>query len=215
LIKNKVGGEMYETFYNTDNKIKNYEKNSLKRTQDTFQAFADAIIPRTPGLAEEYGRIQFFGALDLHTGEYITLSLNYYYIPLAESTADMLDVAAQQLVIMDGNNSLVNFSKFMGGGAFASLDPSDRLHAVTLLEKLNIYLADLPIPFQDNPELILYITSDLNRLTMMGYYSEWSGYGSTRLADPNQRKLEYHPISWKQVGYPGPSLGYRAFRKAP
>ena len=48
--------------------------------------------------------------------------------------------------------------------------------------------------------------------TMMGYYSEWSGYGSTRLDEPNQRKLEYYPISWKQVGYPGPSLGYHALR---
>jgi len=189
-----------------------YQRESVKRTQETFQAFVDAIIPRTPGLAEEYGRIQFFGALDLHIDEYIYLSLNYYYIPLAEPTAEMLDVAAEQLVIMDGNNRLVNFSRFMGGSAFAAIDPSDRLRALTLLEQLNMYLADLPIPFQNNPELILYITSTLNRFTMMGYYSEWSGYGSTRLKTPNQRKLEYYPISWKQVGYPGPSLGYRALR---
>ena len=199
-------------FYNPDNKMTKYQKESVKRMQETFQAFVDAIIPRTPGLAEEYGRIQFFGALDLHTDEYISLSLNYYYIPLAEPTAEMLDVAAEQLVIMDGNNRLVNFSRFMGGSAFAAIDPSDRLRALTLLEQLNIYLADLPIPFQDNPELILYITSTLNRFTMMGYYSEWSGYGSTRLKESNQRKLEYYPISWKQIGYPGPSLGYRALR---
>jgi len=194
---------MHETFYN-----------SLKRTQETFQALVDAIIPRTPGLAEEYGRIQFFGALDLHTDEYITLSLNYYYIPLAEPMAEMLDVAAEQLVIMDGNNRLVNFSRFMGGSAFAAIDPSDRFRALTLLEQQNSYLADLPIPFQDDPELILYTTSSLNQFTMMGYYSEWSGYGSTRLETPNQRILEYYPLSWKQVGYPGPSLGYRALRKA-
>jgi len=203
---------MYETFYSLDNKLIKCQKDSLRRTQETFQAFVDAIIPRTPGLAEEYGRIQFFGALDLHTDEYITLSLDYYYIPLAEITAEMLDVAAEQLVVMDGNNRLINFPKFMGGSAFAALEPSDRLRALTLLEQIHIYLADLPIPFRDNPELILYITSALNRFTMMGYYSEWSGYGSTRLATPNQRKLEYFPISWKQIGYPGPSLGYRALR---
>ena len=203
---------MYGRVYNPNNKMTKYQKESVKRTQETFQAFVDAIIPRTPGLAEEYGRIQFFGALDLHIDEYIYLSLNYYYIPLAEPTAEMLDVAAEQLVIMDGNNRLVNFSRFMGGSAFAAIDPSDRLRALTLLEQLNIYMADLSIPFQNNPELILYITSTLNRFTMMGYYSEWSGYGSTRLKTPNQRKLEYYPISWKQVGYPGPSLGYRALR---
>ena len=203
---------MYGTFYNPDEKMIKYQNQSLKRTQETFQAFVDAVIPRTPGLAEEFGRIQFFGALDLHTEEYLIYSLNYYYIPLAEPMADLLDISAEQLVIRDGNNSLMNFSKFMGGSAFAALDPSDRFRALTLLEKLNIYLADLPIPFQDNPESILYNTSTLNRFTMMGYYSEWSGYGSTRLETPEQRKLEYHPLSWKQIGYPGPSLGYRALR---
>lgn len=48
--------------------------------------------------------------------------------------------------------------------------------------------------------------------TMMGFYSEWSGYGTTRLNKPNQRRLEYDPISWKQIGYPGPSQGYHALR---
>jgi len=204
---------MYGTFYNPGDKMMKYQKDSLRRTQETFQAYVDAIIPRTSGLAEEYGRIQFFGALNLHTDEYVTMSLNYYYIPRAKPTAEMLDVAAEQLVIMDGNKSLINFSRFMGGSAFAAIDHSDRFRALTLLEQLNIYLADLPIPFQGNAELILYTTSALNRFTMMGYYSEWSGYGSTRLETPNQRKLEYHPLSWKQIGYPGPSLGYHALRK--
>ena len=204
---------MYETFYNPDNKLVKYQKESLKRTQATFQAFADAIIPRTPGLAEEYGRIQFFGALDAHTDEYIILSLNYYEIPLAESTAEMLDAVAEHLVIMDGNNRLINFSRFLGGSAFTAIDPSDRFRALTLLESLNSNLADLPVPFHDNPELLLYTISTLNRFTMMGYYSEWLGYGSTRLDSVNQRKLEYHPFSWKQIGYPGPSLGYRALRR--
>ena len=204
---------MYGTFYNPGDKMMKYQKDSLRRTQETFQAYVDAVIPRTPGLAEEFGRIQFFGALNLHTDEYVTLSLNYYYIPMAEPTAEMLDVAAERLVIMDGNKSLVNFSRFMGGSAFAAIDHSDRFRAITLLEQLNIYLADLPIPFQGNSELILYTTSSLNRFTMMGYYSEWSGYGSTRLETPNQRKLEHHPLSWKQIGYPGPSLGYRVLRK--
>ena len=109
---------------------------SLQYTNETFQAFADAVIPRTPRLAEEYGKIQYFGALDLHTDEYLFLTFAYSFV-----------------------GSLIRF-------------------------------------------------------TMMGYYSEWSGYGSTRLEAPDQRKLEYFPLSWKQVGYPGPSLGYRALRKS-
>ena len=128
-----------------------------------LKLFVDAIIPRSPGLAEEYGKIQYFGALDLHTNEYMILSLNSYYIPLAKPVAEMLDIAFEQ--------------------------------------------------FQDNPGFILS-NSTLNRFTMMGYYSEWSGYGSTRLDAPGQRRLEYYPLSWDQVGYPGPSLGYRALRKS-
>lgn len=204
---------MKGTFNKPDYKMIHYQRNySSQRTQETFQALVDAIIPRTLGLADEYGRIQYFGALDLHTDEYLSMSLDDYYMPLAKPTAEMLDVAAEQLVFMDGNNKSINFSRFMGGGTFAAIDPSDRFRALTLLEQLKVYLADLPLPFRDNPGLVRSITGELNRFTMMGYYSEWSGYGSTRLELPNQRKLEYFPISWKQVGYPGPSLGYRALR---
>jgi hypothetical protein len=139
---------------------------SQYHTEEIFRAFADAIIPRSPELAEEYGKVQYFGALDLHTDEYLILSLNSYYIPIAKTTAEALDLASEQLVILSGD------------------------------------------------ELILSAISALNRFTMMGYYSEWSGYGSTRLAAPDQRILEFYPLSWEQVGYPGPSLGYRALRRS-
>lgn len=53
----------------------------------------------------------------------------------------------------------------------------------------------------------------LSKLTMRGYYSEWYGYGSTRLNNLNQRILESYPLSWEQAGYPGPSLSYIPFVK--
>jgi hypothetical protein len=192
----------------------NDHNNTLQYTQDTFKAFVDAVIPRSPILAEEYGRIQFYGALDLYTDEYMMMTLNSYYIPLAIPTAEMLNIAAEQLVFMGGNSKLFNYLRFPAGGIFAALSPEDRFRAVTLLDELYVNLAELPEPFQDNPGLVLNITSLLVRYTMMGYYSEWSGYGSTRLLTPNQRMLEYYPLSWSQIGYPGPSLGYRALREA-
>ena len=54
-----------------------------------------------------------------------------------------------------------------------------------------------------------YVVDVLIKLTMMGYYSEWYGYGLTRLDEANQRVLEFQPISWEQVGYPGPATGNR------
>ena len=121
--------------YNDIEILNNQFEYSIQQAQDTFKAFVDAIIPRTPRLAEVYGEIMFYGALDFLTYEFLILSLNNYHIPLEESS--------------------------------------------------------------------------LNRLTMMGYYSEWFGYGSTRLEEPNQRVLEFSPSSWTQVGYPGPSFSYR------
>lgn len=189
-------------FYNEDYRVTNSQiNNELQRTQETFQALVDAIIPRTPRLAQEYGEIQYFGALDSYTDEYLGWVLNNYYIPLAQPLAEMLDIAATQLLIYEGKDRT---------STFAALDPIDRFRAIIQLEQLKLYYPDIFIPFQNYPGLF-DITSDLNRLTTLGYYSEWAGYGSTRLDTPTQRVLEYYPISWMQVGYPGPSLSYRAF----
>jgi hypothetical protein len=179
---------------------KNQNNNSEQLTQETFKALVDAIIPRTPELAEEYGEIQYYGALDLYTDEYMVWSLNNYYIPLAKPMAQLLNLAAEQLEINDGNERKT---------LFAELEPYDRFRALVLLEELKLYFPDMLIPMQNYPGL-LSVTNDLVRLTMLGYYSEWSGYGSTRLETPNERILEYYPVSWEQVGYPGPSFSYRA-----
>lgn len=151
----------------------------------------NTVIPRSAGLAYVYGVVQYYGALDLHTDEYLTVTLNSFDIPLADPTAEMLDIVNE---------------------SFITLNPLGQLYVLSLLNQLHINLSYLPIPFNTNPQLVVLITNSLISFIMMGYYSEWSGYGSTRLAEPNQRKLEYFPLSWKQIGYPGPSLGYRALR---
>lgn len=202
---------MYQPFYNPNNMIYYQNFNSIQHTQITLMAYVDAIIPQTPRLAAEYGKIQYFGALDLYVDDYVIMSLNHNDIPLAKLVAEMLDLAAEELITI-GIEEALDFSKFPGGGTFSALAPMDRIRTLTLLEKIGVNPVMLPIPFQNNPGLIVSINGSLNRLTMMGYYSEWSGYGSTRLEAPNHRKLEYYPLSWQQVGYPGPSLGYRALR---
>lgn len=169
--------------------------NLLQETRGTFKAFVEAIIPRTPELAIEYGEIQYYGALDLHTDEYLILSINEFNSSLVNSTAQMLDAAAKELYI----NSIREVT-------FSSLSLSDRLMAISLLRQNQIFSSKLPIPFKNN---IFNVIDNLIKLTIMGYYSEWFGYGTTRLNEPNQRRLEFYPVSWKQVGYPGPTPGYR------
>lgn len=179
--------------YNSYNNMDNFEENNVSpSTQETFQAYVDGVIPRTPGLAEEYGRVQYFGALDLYTDEYIIYTLNYFDIPLAKPVAELLDLA---------------------GGTFAALSAADRFRVLSYLEQISGYLVELPEEIADNPGFVLTINSTLNRYTMIGYYSEWPGYGNTRLNSPDVRNLEFYPLSWQQIEYPGPSMGYRALRE--
>lgn len=209
-------------FYNPMMIINQQNGNSFLHTQATFKALVDAIIPQTPELAEEYEQIQYLGALDLFTYEYMMWTLNNYLVVstdeivtevlLAEPVAEMLDIAAEQLVTLGENKNLLNFSRFPEGGPFAALSPEDRFRAIELLGEPRVDLGELPLPFKEDAEFVLSVSRTLNRFPLMGYYSEWSGYEGTRLASPNERVLKIFPLDWRQVGYPGPSIGYPAFR---
>ena len=124
---------------------------SMTYIQNIYQAFVNVVIPRTPRLADTYGEIQYYGAVDALIYEYLMLNLYDQ-----DGMAQVMAIAS--LLDMD-----------MG--------------------------ADW------------YEIDALIRATMMGYYSEWFGYGSSRLNEPDQREMEYQPFSWQQVGYPGPNRG--------
>ncbi|WP_160725179.1 hypothetical protein [Bacillus sp. USDA818B3_A] len=188
-------------------------------TNTVFKAFATAIIPNTPQHDLKLGTIQYFGASDLLIHEYIIWTLDHSIslinntnYSLSRQTAELLEISAHQLVLNSGNLQPLNLYKIPNEGIFSSLSPEDRLRSVTLLEHLAVKPADIPYPFNQNPRFILPVIDLLNRLVMFGFYSEWSGYGRTRLYPPNYRELEGFPISWIQVKYPGPSKGYHAFR---
>ncbi|MFC5702803.1 hypothetical protein ACFPVX_15990 [Cohnella faecalis] len=185
-------------------------------TYVTFRALVDAIVPATPALAV-FGADQTIGAVQLTVHEYmiwemnnsLTLVLGYYpeVIPLAAPTAGLMNAGAIQLVASGQ-------AKYAGPNSvpFASLSPEDRIRTLALLENLHVDLGTLPPPYRNDGGLVKFVVDFLNRQTMFGNYSEWPAYGTTRLATPTERKLEYFPIGWKQAGYPGVSKGYRAFR---
>lgn len=148
-------------------------------------------------------------ALDHHIA--VQQQLYHTTIPLAYPTAVLLDAAATQLV---NARQMLAYSQsfFSGGGMFSCLSREDRIRTLSALENLQLDLYALPPPFQNNGGLIKYVTDALNRFTLFGYYSEWPAYGSTRLNAPEARRLEWFPINWQLVGYPGVSLGHRDFR---
>lgn len=188
-----------------------------QHTVTTFKALAQAIVPNTPMPQAE----QTAGAVELGVHEYLiweldhNLSLFIGYalaeIPLASATAMMLNAGAAQFIASGQAQDPQNLAVW-GGGPFAGLSPRDRIRVLAMLEQLNVDLGSMPPPYKDDGGLIKFIVDYLNRGTMFGNYSEWSAYGTTRLATPTRRRLEYFPIGWKQVGYPGVSKGYRALR---
>jgi hypothetical protein len=195
---------------------------TLPQTEEAFKALVDAIIPVTPELAEKHGAIYSSGGLDLHVDEYQIWSLDHYlslYVILANYnanlsnvTAEVLNLAARQLIDQGENKMPINPEIDPEAGTFAALDPVDRFRAITLLEQLKVDVGSFPLPYSIYPSFIPNSSASLALLAILGYYTEWSGYGSTRLATPEKRQLEHFPIGWKQAGYPGPSKGYRVLR---
>ena len=176
-------------------------KYSMVQILNTYMAFVEAIIPWTPKLAAEYDEIQLYGAIDSLTYEYLILSLyELGGVSLLKSTAEILDRASVELVFLGKNEFSFNLTN---GVTFSALTPGDRLAVLNILKQQEISSYDNPMS-ADN-----YVVDVLIKLTMMGYYSEWYGYGLTRLDEANQRVLEFQPISWEQVGYPGPATGNR------
>jgi hypothetical protein len=167
--------------------------NTMQYLLNTYKAFVEVIIPWTPKLASEYGEMQYYGAIDLLTYEFLIVTLyEYGGNSLVIATANNLDVWAQQFVLQGKNLNKVNTSN---GVYFADLVPSDRLLVINNIKQYESKLSSNQIASIDT----------LIRFTMMGYYSEWYGYGSTRLKEPNQRVMEFAPLSWQQIEYPGPN----------
>jgi hypothetical protein len=193
-----------------DNTVYTYDVSNnelIQYTYGTLMAFVDAVIPRTPELARQYGEIMYYGALDFYTDEYLVMMLNYYTIPLSSIVAELLNLAAYEYIRAEGMNEVNNV--IQEGILFAALSPEDRLLAYYRLSQDVKFSADV-LNMQEYPGLN-YVIASLIRFTMLGYYSEWFGYGTTRMDNPNRRMLEFYPLSWEQTGYPGPSFSYISY----
>jgi hypothetical protein len=198
---------------------KAYAETADPHTIATFRALVEAIVPSTPAPTEN-GEIQKVGAVELYIHEFMIWELDHFLslhfglsltvFPLSSPTAKLLQAGAIQLIVSGQVQAPLNFA--VPGNSFASLSSFDRIRTMATLEQLDVDLGSLPPPYQNDGGFVKFIVDYLNRATMFGYYSEWSAYVTSRLETPTERRLEYFPISWIQVGYPGVSQGYRALR---
>ncbi|AFH59330.1 hypothetical protein ACVNS2_01110 [Paenibacillus caseinilyticus] len=188
----------------------------------TFQALLEAVLPVTyrtpPGTGSDL--IPVPGGVELKLHEYLIRELDHSQFqpvnapdglpPLSRSTAQMLDLGAEQYIRR--GLALPLTEGFPGGGQFTRLAPIDRLLTLELIDRLEIPLGELSLPFKNNPGLVQTMVNSFTQLPYFGYYCEWYGYGTTRFAPPADRRLQFAPPGWQLAGYPGPSFGYREFR---
>jgi hypothetical protein len=208
-------------------------------TRVTFRAVADAVVPRTPELADEPGPEHVPGGMDVGLGDFLVVYVNDLFqlglpglgprgnIPLAGPVANVLDAAALTLLERGENAAEPSHDRVLAlldpddtdptagtdaAGTFAELSPEDRLRALGILDEFEIEIRG----FDD--ELFELDAGLVGQLVIgfaeMIYYSEWQGYGEfarppSELAHPNDPSAVQ---SWRQTGYPGTAPGYAALR---
>jgi hypothetical protein len=165
------------------------------RETRVLRAFADALVPETPGLARARGADHRDGAAAAGVGEYLRETFG----PFAVTIARALDAAAVELVVRRRTRDRVRL-RALHRSPFVALSPGDRLRAVRLLEDEGV------VPWLDErfgdrleaPGALRGLGHVLNVVTQFAYYS-----GLVEGDDP---------LAWRQTGYPGPVDGNAAHR---
>ena len=198
------------------------EPSRTPHTEATFRALVDALVPETPQLSER-GEVHVPGGLDVDVDEFVMWVLDNYLrvpltadlpgetAPLSGPVAAALDAAASDLLARGGNEDDVDPSRFPGGGTFASLSRDDRVRTLRDLESRDGG-GDLPAPFDQAGLSPAFLVSALHALVNAGHYTEWSGYGPTKLDAPTRWEFQEPSLGWRQTGYPGPADGYADHR---
>lgn len=139
---------------------------------------------------------------------------NYPYAP---AFALVFDVVAAEFIARGENEDAISRdrSQFPAGGTFVQLSPQDRLRCLwTIVEGGAIDRLDaLLSPLLPQVGILKYVVMAINGLHGFGYYTEWSGLGSTKTATPTDREMQTSPDevqSRTQTGYPGPTPGNSA-----
>ncbi len=138
---------------------------------------------------------------------------NYPYAPAFTLVFDV--VAAEFLARGANEDPPSPNDQFPGGGTFTRLSRQDRLRCLWTIVDGSVVddLDELLSPLVPDLGILKYVVMAVNGLHGFGYYTEWSGYGTTKTEMPNDRELQTpagEVQSRRQSGYPGPAPGYAA-----
>lgn len=210
-------------------------------TMVTFRSVTDAVIPKTPALADELGAENVPGGLAIDLDDFLVIYVDNLFqfglphfgvqgnLPLASPVAHILDAAALTLLARNENESEPSSNRVVSllgpddpaptvvraaDGVFAKLSRRDRLRAISLLDEFEIEI--VMVPFENT--LFEFDAGVMGQLvigfTEMIYYSEWQGYDEFT-QPPSERVHPNDPLavqSWRQTGYPGFADGYAVLR---
>jgi len=159
------------------------------------------------------GPANFDLAIETPDGTFDTTQQDYLYANLFPIAFDIL--AAEFLAAGRNEDTPQPREKFAGGGTFVTLSREDRLRCLWDIEEEGSIdqLDDLLSPMLPAVGILKYVLMAVNGLHGFGYYTEWSGLGSTKTAEPADRQMEVDPSqvqSRQQSDYPGPADGYAA-----
>lgn len=208
-------------------------------TSVTFRAVADAVVPETPGLADDIGPEHVPGGLAIGLDEFAITFVDDGFqlglphlgpqgnIPLADPIAHALDLAALSLLDQGDNESEPRTERALSllgpdhpatrdvedaVGPFAKLSRRDRLRAISILDEFEFKFSPTDADlFELDAGLVGQLVIGF---VEMIYYSEWEGYDDFTLP-PSQRLHSNDPTeiqSWRQTRFPGFANGYAALR---
>lgn len=133
-------------------------------------------------------------------------------LPLATLFAATLDLYALFLVLGGGTRGPIRpREKFRGGGLFTFLAPVDRIQCLLFIASDDGQDIDAAGgAFLPEPLVAKKLVGSTMVSYLIGFYTEWHIYGSTKTADPNDREVQrdFSEVpGWQQIGYDGPVKG--------
>lgn len=141
-------------------------------------------------------------------------------LPLAALFAATLDLYALFLLVGGGTRGRIRpRQQFRGGGLFTYLAPVDRMQCLLFVTSEDGQAIDAAgTAFLPDPAVAADAVSTTLVSTLVGYYSEWEAYGSTKTDAPNDRELQ-QPVEttqgFQQVGYEGRVDGRAGYEPGP
>lgn len=211
LLVNNVDGLINGLTWTVRNTL---ELVGVEDGEDVFGDF-DGMDVELLGVNDQTGAARIDVTIETAGGTTVRTTENY---PYAELFAIVFDLVAVEFLARKRNEDEPRVEgEFPAGGLFTRLSREDRLRCLESIIDGGILDAvdDTVGKILPTIGILKFAVMAIHGLTVIGHYSEWAGYGSTRTATPTERELEVpqgEVLGHRQAGFPGFEPGYADHR---